>query len=126
MERLGAVAPILRPPLANGQRQLHEVFLGPPAFGECRDPDGMASAIGNSDEPGIRTWPMAGPQRRRLEERTTTVSGHSRRMLGMLLGGAVALTSTSAFAQTRRFSFAYDQPKTSGLRCGRGAVRQEA
>jgi TRAP-type transport system periplasmic protein len=47
------------------------------------------------------------------------LSGHTRRMLGSLLGlGMVALTAASASAQKREFSFAYDQPKTSGYGAG--------
>jgi tripartite ATP-independent transporter DctP family solute receptor len=39
-------------------------------------------------------------------------------MLGILLGAGLALASTSAIAQKREFSFAYDQPKTSGYGAG--------
>ncbi len=38
--------------------------------------------------------------------------------LGILLGLVLALSSTSAIAQKRDFSFAYDQPKTSGYGAG--------
>lgn len=37
---------------------------------------------------------------------------------GILLGIALAMSSTAAFAQSRAFSFAYDQPKTSGYGVG--------
>jgi TRAP-type transport system periplasmic protein len=33
---------------------------------------------------------------------------------GILLGAALAVSSSAAFAQNRTFSFAYDQPKNSG------------
>ena len=33
---------------------------------------------------------------------------------GILIGVALAMSSTAAFAQNRAFSFAYDQPKNSG------------
>lgn len=38
--------------------------------------------------------------------------------LAVALGAAVALSSPPAFAQKREFSFAYDQPKTSGYGAG--------
>src|SRR5438105_3771876 len=38
--------------------------------------------------------------------------------LGILLGLVLALSSTSAIAQKRELSFAYDQPKTSGYGVG--------
>ena len=37
---------------------------------------------------------------------------------GFLLGTALAMASTAALAQTRSFSFAYDQPKNSGYGAG--------
>jgi tripartite ATP-independent transporter DctP family solute receptor len=37
---------------------------------------------------------------------------------GLLLGSALVLSSTAAFAQNRTFSFAYDQPKSSGYGVG--------
>ena len=37
---------------------------------------------------------------------------------GILLGAALALSSTAALAQNRSFTFAYDQPKTSGYGVG--------
>lgn len=37
---------------------------------------------------------------------------------GILLGVAIAMVSSSAFAQKREFSFAYDQPKNSGYGVG--------
>lgn len=40
------------------------------------------------------------------------------RACGLLLGAVLALSSTAATAQKREFSFAYDQPKTSGYGAG--------
>jgi len=40
------------------------------------------------------------------------------RACGFLLGAVLALSSTAAMAQKREFSFAYDQPKTSGYGAG--------
>jgi len=37
---------------------------------------------------------------------------------GLVLGAALATTSTAALAQNRQFSFAYDQPKSSGYGAG--------
>ena len=37
---------------------------------------------------------------------------------GILLGAALAMTSSAALAQKREFSFAYDQPKNSGYGIG--------
>ena len=37
---------------------------------------------------------------------------------GILLGAALAMASTAAYAQKREFSFAYDQPKNSGYGIG--------
>jgi TRAP-type C4-dicarboxylate transport system substrate-binding protein len=39
-------------------------------------------------------------------------------LLGGLLFGAALAASTAAFAQNRQFSFAYDQPKSSGYGAG--------
>lgn len=38
--------------------------------------------------------------------------------MAVVIGAALALASTAAFAQKREFSFAYDQPKTSGYGAG--------
>ena len=37
---------------------------------------------------------------------------------GFVLGAALATASTAALAQNRQFSFAYDQPKSSGYGAG--------
>ena len=39
-------------------------------------------------------------------------------MRGILLGAGFAMASTAALAQSKQFSFAYDQPKTSGYGFG--------
>ena len=45
-------------------------------------------------------------------------SRHRLLAAGFLLGLALAAAPTDAPAQTRQFSFAYDQPKTSGYGAG--------
>ena len=39
-------------------------------------------------------------------------------LCGLLVAATCAITSTAAFAQNRQFSFAYDQPKSSGYGVG--------
>ena len=47
-----------------------------------------------------------------------SVSHRSTLLCALLLGALVALPSTAALAQSRQFSFAYDQPKGSGYDAG--------
>ncbi len=47
-----------------------------------------------------------------------SISQNLLRTCGLLLGAVLALSSTAASAQKREFSFAYDQPKSSGYGAG--------
>jgi tripartite ATP-independent transporter DctP family solute receptor len=61
---------------------------------------------------------MASPAGGDREDWTMVISRHGLQAFAILVGLGVALTSTAAIAQKREFSFAYDQPKTSGYGFG--------
>ena len=64
---------------------------------------------------GVFRRTISRQKRRRQQGRNSmSVSRYLPLARGILLGAALAMTSSAALAQKREFSFAYDQPKNSG------------